>query len=78
MLHLPESGYKVYEVALYNSKVRALVERKQRHSSFDDRWAGLQVRDVVARDESEARSLIAERFPPEEGFVVAEVAPTPF
>jgi hypothetical protein len=31
------------------------------------------VRDVVARDESEARTLIGERFPAEDGFVVKQV-----
>jgi hypothetical protein len=38
-----------------------------------DQWADIQVRDVVARDESEARTLIAERFPIEDGFVVEDV-----
>ncbi len=78
MLHLPSSGYKVYEVSVYNRDVRALVKRKQRHCYFDDRWAAVQVRDVVARDESEARTLIAERFPTEDGFVVQGVCPSQF
>jgi hypothetical protein len=75
MLHLPGSGFRIYEVALYNKQVRALVQRKKRHSYFSDRWADIQFRDVVARDEQEARSLIAERFPPEDGFVVKGVSP---
>ena len=78
MLHLPSSGYKVYEVSLYNRKVRALVKQNQQHCYFDDQWADLQVRDVVARDEGEARTLITERFPTEDGFVVQRVSPSGF
>ncbi|MGF1640296.1 MAG: hypothetical protein ACFCUO_05055 [Rhodospirillales bacterium] len=73
MLHLESSGLRVYEVSLYNKEVRALVGRNRRHRHFDDRWAQIQRRDVVARDEAEARTLIAERFPAEEGFVVEGV-----
>ena len=74
MLHLPNNGYKIYAGELYNKQVRNLVERKRQHSYFDDHWAEVQVRDVVARDEGEALALIAERFPPEDGFVVEHVA----
>lgn len=74
MLHLPDSNFKVFQVALYNEAVRSLVSENQRHVFFDDRWADLQTRDVVARDESEARTLIAERFPPEDGFIVKRVS----
>lgn len=70
MLHLPNNGYKVYQVRLYNEQVRALAQRKRRHYFFDRQWASAQERDVVARDEEEAWALISERFPPEDGFVV--------
>lgn len=75
MLHLESSDVQVFQVALYNRKVRALVRQHKRHSCFGDRWAEVQSRDVVARDEAEARVLIAQRFPPEDGFVVEQVAP---
>ena len=74
MLHLQENDFKVFEVALYNEAVRMLVNEKQTHMYFDDQWADLQTRDVVARDEREARTLIAERFPPEDGFIVKRVS----
>ncbi len=74
MLHLPDNGFKVFEVALYNEAVRALVKDHRAHGHYDDRWAKLQVRDVVARDEREARSLIEERFPPKDGFIVKRVS----
>jgi hypothetical protein len=74
MLHLASSDVQVFQVALYNERVRALVSQRRRDGRFSNRWAEVQLRDVVARDEEEARLLIAERFPPEDGFVVQEVA----
>lgn len=73
MLHLPNNGYKIYQVQLYNEQVRNLARLRQRHNYFDRSWANPQVRDVVARNEEEAWSLIAERFPPEDGFVVESI-----
>lgn len=70
MLHLPNAGHKIYEVAVYNKNVRDMVASKRRHAAYDERWAKPQVRNVVARDESEARELISERFPPKDGFVI--------
>lgn len=78
MLHLPNTGYRVFRVQLYNEQVRNLARRRQRHCFFDRHWAETQSRDVVARDESEAWSLIAERFPPEDGFVVEEISARAF
>ena len=78
MLNLPNNGYKVYEVQLYNEQVRVMAQRRKRHSFFDRHWARAQVRDVVARDESEAWALIAERFPPEDGFVVERITTSAF
>lgn len=76
MLHLPKDGNRIYEVAIFNQVVRQLVRENQKHSYFDDRWARPQTRNVVARDEDEARELIAERFPPKEGFVIQRVHPS--
>jgi hypothetical protein len=74
MLNLPNNGYKIFQVQLYNKQVREMVRRRKRHSFFDRLWARPQVRDVVARDEAEARALITERFPPEDGFVVERIS----
>lgn len=74
MLNLPNNGYRIYEVQLYNKQVRAMAARNKRHSFFDRHWATPQVRDVVARNEAEAWALIAERFPPEDGFVVERIS----
>ena len=70
MLNLPRDGQRVYEAAIYNTDVRQLVMQNRRHAHVDARWAKPQTRAVVARDEDEARRLIAERFPPAEGFVI--------
>lgn len=74
MLNLPNNGYKIYEVQLYNEQVREMAQRRKRHCFFDRLWATPQVRDVVARDEAEAWALIAERFPREDGFVVERIS----
>lgn len=76
MLQSSTVGHHVFEVSIYNKEVRSLVKENQSHHYFDDQWADIQVRDVVARDETEARRLIAERFPPDDGFVIDGISPT--
>lgn len=73
MLHQPIAGHALYEVAIYNKEVRALVKENQSHTYYDDYWADVQVRDIIAHDEGEARDLIEKRFPSEDGFVVETV-----
>ena len=77
MLRFPETGSRAFEVAIYNQDVRALVKANRSHSHFDDRWADVKLHDVIARDEGEARALIAVRFPPEDGFVIKGMYPSP-
>ncbi len=76
MLQQPKNGHQLFEVAIYNKEVRALVKENQSHCFFDDQWADTQLRDVIAKDEAEARELIAQRFPPDDGFVVQDVHTT--
>lgn len=76
MLHSPAGGQTVFEVAIYNKVVRALVKENQSHWHFDDQWADLQIRDVTARDEAEARKLVGEQYPADEGFVIDKLYPT--
>ncbi len=73
MLHPPKTGHQIYEVAIYNQEVRNLVKENQSHQYFDDQWADIQLRDIVAKDETEARELIGKRFPPDDGFIVEDV-----
>ena len=76
MLQMPNSGNQVFEVAIYNKEVRSLVKENLSHNYFDDYWADVQIRDIIAKDETEARRLIAERFPPDDGFVIETVEQT--
>ena len=78
MLHKPCDGEQVYEVSLYNKDVRSLVKENQRHDVFEDHWADSQKHDVVACDEVEARRMVAERFKPDDGFVIEGVVLTAF
>jgi len=76
MLQQPKNGQQLYEVAIYNKEVRSLVKENQSHCFFDDHWADIQLRDIIAKDESEARYLISQRFPPDDGFVIQDVHTT--
>ena len=76
MLHKPCDGEQVYEVSLYNKDVRSLVKENQSHDLFEDHWADSQKHNVVACDETEARRMVAERFKPDDGFVIEGVTLT--
>lgn len=76
MLPRSTADHRVFEVSIYNEEVRSQVRENRSHPCFDEQWADIRVRDVIARDEAEARRLIAERFPPDDGFVITAVTPT--
>ena len=76
MLHLLTNGQQVFEVSIFNKAVRSLVKENRSHSYFDDYWADTQVRDVIAKNEIEARRLVTEQFPPDDGFVIESVSLT--
>jgi len=75
---MPAHGHYVFEVFIYNKDVRAMVKENRHHQYFDDQWADVHVRNVTARNESEAKSIISKRFPPEEGFVIQRVTESQF
>ena len=68
---------QTYLVAIYNKAVRALVKENQSHFFFDDQWADIHTQDVAAISEAEARSKMAARYPPEEGFVIESIVTSP-
>ena len=74
MLQHKTDGYQSFQVTLYNREVRAAVKENQSHALLGDHWADAQIQDVRAHDESEARLLVAKRFPPDMGFVVEELS----
>ena len=73
MLCKPSKGETAYEILLYNKVVRSLVKENQSHEVFEDRWADRQKHNVIARDENEARRIVAERFKSVDGFVIEAV-----
>lgn len=73
MLQAPCNGHKVFEIAVYNQEVRSLVKENQSHSYFDDHWADRHLQDILAKNETEAREMIENRFPAGDGFVVEYV-----
>ncbi|NQV82560.1 MAG: hypothetical protein HQ494_01955 [Rhodospirillales bacterium] len=73
MLQLPTNGQLVFEFSIYNKAVRSLVKENQSHAIFDDKWADNLIHDVVALDEDDARRLVAERYSPDDGFVIDAV-----
>lgn len=75
MKRTPHNGDQVFEVSIYNKEVRSLVKENQSHAFFDDHWADEQLRDVLAETEDQARKVVNERFPSDEGFVIASVTP---
>lgn len=76
MLHLPTNGQQIFEFSVYNREVRSLVKENRSHKFFGDHWADIRKHDIEAADEGEARALIAQRFPPDDGFVIAAVSTT--
>lgn len=74
MLHHGANGQTVYEITLYNEEVRSAIKDNRSHAFFSDHWAEFKVRGVLAQDEREAQRLVAERYPPADGFVVQELA----
>ncbi len=75
MERTPHNGDQVFEVSIYNKEVRSLVKENMSHDFFDDHWADEQIRDVLAETADEARQLVGNRFPADEGFVIASVKP---
>lgn len=75
MLPMSEPYRRPFEAAIYNREVRIAVKNNLSHAIFGDHWADRQLHDVLAYDENEARTLIAERFPAEQGFVIEGLFP---
>ncbi len=69
-------GARVFEVVLYNKKVRNAVEQGERHSQYDDDWAENRYVEVEAESPEIARRKIATRYPKHHGFVIVDVIDT--
>ena len=74
MLHQNANERAAYEVTLYHEEVRAAVQNNRHHAFSATIGPISKVRGVLAQDENEARQLVSERYPPEDGFVVQALA----
>lgn len=64
-----------FQFTVYNKDVRAALKDNTGHRIYGDHWADVQVYEVFADDEAEARDLIDRRYPPEDGFVSEILSP---
>jgi len=74
MYEFPTNGRKAFQVGVYNKDVRALITENKCHQAIRDEWAQVQLLDVLASDENEARDIICRRYPQDQGYVVASVS----
>lgn len=68
-------GQSAFEVRIYNQVVRELVKDNRHHEIFDDQWADGRCHGVFACSADEARNIVEQRYPADEGFVVEAVDP---
>ena len=64
---------KKFEVQLYNTEVRRIVEAGEHHKRYDDKWADPHFIEIKAEDEHEARMRSERRYPGLEGFTIVTV-----
>ncbi len=76
MINLPKEGRRIYEAVIYNKVLRALVKGNESHDYFNDQWADSHVCDVSARNKGEARKIVSQHYPPEDGFVIQDLYPS--
>lgn len=63
----------MYEVGIYNQKVRDYMDQGESHPRLDDDWADIHYFDVNASSEEAARSKMIGKFPSASGYVVESV-----
>lgn len=73
MLGCPKATNRSFQVSVYNHAVRQLVNQDESHDYYDDHWAESHRYQVFAETESEARTIVKRKFPPEEGFVIEDL-----
>ena len=64
-----------FEVAIFNSEVRAKVLEGDHHRDLDDDWADIHYITVNAIDEEAARASAENRYPPDRGYVIDAIDP---
>lgn len=69
-------GKQVFEVILYNKRVRDALDRGEAHPQYDDDWAENRYIEVEAETPEIARRKISSRYPKHLGFVIVDVVST--
>lgn len=69
---------KIFEIAIYNQKVREMMERGERHRDLSDAWADIHYIEVEATSERDARTRVAGRYPASQGYVIVDVSASKF
>ncbi|WP_419796945.1 MAG: hypothetical protein ACNI26_11260 [Terasakiella sp.] len=70
MFAVATGNQKTFEVGIYNKEVRACVKENDTHLDYGDEWADVHYQNVVAQDKAEALTMMNDRYPPEQGFVI--------
>lgn len=63
----------VYEVGIFNARVRAALAEGARDANLSDDWAEIHYFEILAADERGARSKVERRYPAVRGYVIADV-----
>jgi hypothetical protein len=63
----------VYEVGVFNARVRQALAEGESDPSLSDDWADIHYFEIRADDESVARTKMERRYPPANGYVITDV-----
>jgi len=63
----------LYEVGIYNQKVRDYMDVGEKHPRLDDKWAEINYFDVDASSEDAARRKMIGKYPAPSGYVISSV-----
>lgn len=74
MFAIATGNQQTFEVGIYNQEVRTCVKENEPHAKFGDHWADVNYQNIVAESEEEARSIVTERYPSSQGFVIASLS----
>ena len=67
-----------FEVAIHNEDVRNCVKAGRKHHALSSDWADTHYIEIDARNDMEARSKIARRYPSSQGYIIEDVISSKF
>lgn len=60
----------VYEIGIYNQKVRELVEEGSSHKNLGDDWSDVHYFEIKASTPELAKAKISSQYSPSQGYVI--------